>query len=177
MGRPRTWTEDQFRAAVAEASSIAGVVRALNLVPSGSAHGTVARWIATWGLDTSHFHGLGGAWARAKFGTPAPGYKICWRCRQEKPFDAFHRRGDGNQPSCKLCRAELDRARRDKCICGRLKSPNRSRCQACRLGDRPDPRWDISDAEVAWVAGILEGEGCWTRRNSRVGLTGGSPSE
>ena len=32
----------------------------------------------------------------------------------------------------------------------------------------PDPRWEISDAEIAWVAGILEGEGCWTHRNART---------
>lgn len=147
---------------------MAEVARALSLVRSGSTYGTINRWIAALNLDTSHFSGLGSAWASAKFGTPSPGCKICWRCRQEKPLSAFHRRCDGYQPACKACRAELDLARRDRCACGNLKSHNRTRCQACRLSDVPDPRWEISDAEVAWVAGILEGEGCWTRRNSRA---------
>jgi hypothetical protein len=144
VSRPRKWTENQFRSAIAESTSMAEVARALSLVRSGSTYGTINRWIAALNLDTSHFSGLGSAWASAKFGTLAPGCKICWRCRQEKPLSAFHRRGDGYQPACKACRAELDLARRDRCGCGNLKSHNRTRCQACRLSDVPDPRWEIS---------------------------------
>lgn len=38
-------------------------------------------------------------------------------------------------------------------------------CLNCKADDVPASNWRITDAEVAWVAGILEGEGCWTKRN------------
>lgn len=164
MTNHRKWTEDQFRAAVAESTTVAQVTRALHLAPSGSARSTIERWITAWELDTSHFSNLGSAWLRAKYGEPAIGHKICWRCRQERPLGAFHRRGDGHQATCKNCRRELDRARCDLCGCGREKAPQYKHCNSCRLADAPPPRLSITVAELAWVAGILEGEGCWSQR-------------
>jgi hypothetical protein len=37
------------------------------------------------------------------------------------------------------------------------------------MADCAPPREEISEAEVAWVAGILEGEGCWTRKEAQPG--------
>jgi hypothetical protein len=91
--------------------------------------------------------------------------KNCSRCREAKSLTDFHRRGKGLQSVCKTCRAKIDAARKDLCACGQLKSWNRRRCRACSDADVPAPRSDISEAEVAWVAGILEGEGCWTQRS------------
>jgi hypothetical protein len=51
---------------------------------------------------------------------------------------------------------------------GPRKAPQHPRCNACRLADVPLPRLEIAATEVAWVAGILEGEGCWARRRARA---------
>jgi hypothetical protein len=56
----------------------------------------------------------------------------------------------------------------DLCECGARKGSRYSRCFACRYGCADPPRLDITDAEVAWIAGILEGEGCWTTKNGRA---------
>lgn len=169
MASSRKWTEDQLRSAVAESASIAQVMRAIGLVPAGGSYRTVTRYIAALNLDTSHFTGQ--AWIRKHLGPPsAPGRKICGRCRREKSLDDFHRRGGGRHQSvCKICKSDLDRNRKDLCLCGRPKSMNRRQCSACRYENVPDPRYEISDAEVAWVAGILEGEGCWTVSRSTQG--------
>lgn len=36
--------------------------------------------------------------------------KLCTRCKQEKALDAFARRGNGLQSSCKLCKREVNKA-------------------------------------------------------------------
>jgi hypothetical protein len=41
--------------------------------------------------------------------------------------------------------------------------------KTCRYDDVALPRTMISTAETAWVAGILEGEGCWTVSRSTQG--------
>jgi hypothetical protein len=71
--RGRKWSEEQFRQAVAESVSIAQVIRALGLAPSGGSYGTVAHWVATWDLDISHFTGQ--AWVGTRPGGPLPGQK------------------------------------------------------------------------------------------------------
>src|SRR5712691_5575847 len=93
--------------------------------------------------------------------------KTCGRCREEKSLAEFHRRGPrGHQACCKTCRSDIDRQRREPCACGQPKSQTSRRCRACHDADVPPPRLEISAAEVAWVAGILEGEGCWTQRRA-----------
>ena len=134
----------------------------LGLGHSGSSYGTVTRAIASLALDTSHFTGR--SWER--IGDPAPGHKICGKCLREKPLSEFYRRGKGHQSRCKRCH---DDALYDHCACGRRKAARYQRCRSCRDEDRPPPRTDMSDAEVAWIAGVLEGEGCWTRCGTHGG--------
>lgn len=52
----RTWTDDDFRAAVASSTTIAGVLRELGLLGGSK---TVHRHIERLGLDTSHFTMMG----------------------------------------------------------------------------------------------------------------------
>jgi hypothetical protein len=56
VARPRTWTDDDLRVAVAEADTIAAVVRALRLRRGGGTYLTVRSAIERLELDTSHFH-------------------------------------------------------------------------------------------------------------------------
>ena len=35
--------------------------------------------------------------------------KVCNGCKVEKDLSEFHRRGNGHQPICKMCRAALDK--------------------------------------------------------------------
>jgi hypothetical protein len=58
----RTWTDEDLRAAVAEATSIAGVIRALDLTIGGSMYLRIREAIEALDLDTSHFTGQ--AWLR-----------------------------------------------------------------------------------------------------------------
>ena len=59
------------------------------------------------------------------------------------------------------------RTKYDSCECGNRKAKKSRRCAQCRSQDYPPPR-QVTDAEIAWIAGILEGEGCWTRHNGRT---------
>lgn len=63
-GRRSRWTDDQLRAAVAAHRSMAGVLRALGLVPAGGNYEQVHRRIGLLDLDTSHFTGQ--AWIRGR---------------------------------------------------------------------------------------------------------------
>lgn len=56
----------------------------------------------------------------------------------------------------------------DLCSCGRKKNYKAPRCRECSYDLVGPPRESISDAEVAWVAGILEGEGCWSRKSGEI---------
>lgn len=53
----------------------------------------------------------------------------------------------------------------DLCACGARKGNGNVRCNACRLADVIPPL-NPSPAEIGWIAGILEGEGCWTTKQS-----------
>jgi hypothetical protein len=55
----------------------------------------------------------------------------------------------------------------DTCACGNRKAKKNRQCRECHAVDYPEPN-RVSAPEVAWMAGILEGEGCWTTRNSRT---------
>lgn len=55
----RKWTDGQFIEAVAQSNSIAGVIKALGLVPAGGNYATVGNKIKELNLDTSHFTGKG----------------------------------------------------------------------------------------------------------------------
>jgi hypothetical protein len=54
VGRPRSWTDDDLRAAVAQARTWADVCRALELAIGGSTRGQLRRRSAELGLDTRH---------------------------------------------------------------------------------------------------------------------------
>lgn len=56
MGRPRTWSDDQLRTAVAGAESWSQVVSALGIAKGASAFQTVQRHAARLGLDVTHLH-------------------------------------------------------------------------------------------------------------------------
>lgn len=59
MPRMRRWTDAAFTRAVAENASIAGVLRALGLIPSGANYQTVHHTVKRLGLDTTHWTGQG----------------------------------------------------------------------------------------------------------------------
>ena len=56
----------------------------------------------------------------------------------------------------------------DTCDCGNRKAKKSRQCINCHAVDFPDPN-PISEREAAGVAGILEGEGCWTAHTGRKG--------
>lgn len=55
----------------------------------------------------------------------------------------------------------------DACACGKRKAKKSRQCRDCHAVDFPEPNL-VSAPEVAWIAGILEGEGCWTAHNDRT---------
>lgn len=55
MGRPRTWTDEQLRAAVAVSKSYAEVMRRIGIRPQGSCFYDVKGRISELQLDTHHF--------------------------------------------------------------------------------------------------------------------------
>src|SRR5215469_16964141 len=70
---------------------------------------------------------------------------------------------------CMTCK--YVRASRSRCeTCGRKTGQTgRMRCAPCRYG--PDPVLiPMSDTDHAWLAGIVEGEGTFSRPNSQWGL-------
>lgn len=48
------------------------------------------------------------------------------------------------------------------CVCGAAKASHAAVCRRCRIEGHFRARLDITEAEVAWVAGIVEGEGCFS---------------
>lgn len=55
----RKWTDEQFIEAVAQNHSIAGVIKAIGLIPAGGNYVTVNNKIKELNLDISHFTGKG----------------------------------------------------------------------------------------------------------------------
>lgn len=55
----RKWIDEQFIEAVARNNSIAGVIKALGLIPAGGNYATVNNKIKELNLDISHFTGKG----------------------------------------------------------------------------------------------------------------------
>jgi hypothetical protein len=56
----------------------------------------------------------------------------------------------------------------DTCTCGNRKAKKSRQCSDCRAVDFPPPN-QVSESEAGWIAGILEGEGCWTGHGNRNG--------
>lgn len=60
-----------------------------------------------------------------------------------------------------------------RCACGGLKGNGKKQCKTCQRGETA--LRDMSEAEIAWVAGIIEGEGTFAVRNNsawiRVGMS------
>ncbi len=54
----------------------------------------------------------------------------------------------------------------NKCACGNRKASHGKQCRECRAIDYPTPNV-ISPAEAAWIAGIIEGEGCFSPSGDR----------
>lgn len=55
MSRRVRFTEEEFRAAVADSTSISGVLRRLGLRVAGGNHGTVRKYLDLWQVPTDHF--------------------------------------------------------------------------------------------------------------------------
>ena len=55
MGQPYKYTREVLEPLVAEATSVAGVLRLLGLRQNGGSHAHISRTIKKLGLDTSHF--------------------------------------------------------------------------------------------------------------------------
>jgi hypothetical protein len=68
--KPRRWSDDALRSAVASSRCYAQVIRALGLIPAGGNYDHVQRRIRELGLDTSHFTGPG--WNLGSRFTPRP---------------------------------------------------------------------------------------------------------
>lgn len=76
--------------------------------------------------------------------------KRCPKCRVTKPLEDFHRasrRGDGRQPYCKECRAEIDHALYERRV-GRL------------VKRGPRPRRTQGENQGAWLSSLKEGRPC-----------------
>jgi hypothetical protein len=58
-GKPRTWTDEELKAAVATSRSIRAVLRKLGLKVGGGTYVTITKRIADLGLDVTHFTGQG----------------------------------------------------------------------------------------------------------------------
>jgi hypothetical protein len=54
----------------------------------------------------------------------------------------------------------------DTFACGNRKAKKSRQCSDCHAADFPEPN-PVSAPEAAWIAGILEGEGCWTTHAGR----------
>lgn len=72
MARQRKFTDQQLAEAVANETTIAGVLRRLGYNPHGGCYDTVRRYIERLGLDVSHFTHQG--WAKGNKKT-AEGYR------------------------------------------------------------------------------------------------------
>ncbi|MBI5105765.1 MAG: HNH endonuclease [Solirubrobacterales bacterium] len=55
MPRRVRFTEEETRAAVAASRSFSEVLRRLGMRPAGGNHATIKKYVAAWGIDTSHF--------------------------------------------------------------------------------------------------------------------------
>jgi 5-methylcytosine-specific restriction endonuclease McrA len=71
-GKRRPWTQEMFMQAVKASSSIATVLRRLGLRPSTRNYEDVHRYVALFGLDTSHWTGAGHRWGSIAPVCPAP---------------------------------------------------------------------------------------------------------
>lgn len=107
--------------------------------------------------------------------------KRCGSCTQVKGLTEFHRRAaspDGRQHACKVCMIADRRSRYNKggrydrgrryvpCPeCGEDKTPAAALCLACYQARRSGPVNEgtlvTTDEDAAWLAGLLEGEGCF----------------
>lgn len=63
--RSRRWTDEELRAAVAEAQSMHDVIRRLGYIPNGGLFRFVSAHTKLLGLDTSHFSN-GQGWAKGR---------------------------------------------------------------------------------------------------------------
>ncbi len=57
MPKKRTWTEDEFKSAVLDSSSVRQVLDKLGLAPTGGNYKQFHRYVEEFDLDTSHFTG------------------------------------------------------------------------------------------------------------------------
>ena len=107
-GRPRMWTDDDLREAVASSASIAGVLRVIG-VSGGAARRLIERRIGELGLDLSHMTGQ--AWSRGK---KFPG-------RYARPLDEILVRGSTYRWTSHLKQRLIDEGLKEpRCeMCGR----------------------------------------------------------
>lgn len=98
--------------------------------------------------------------------------KRCSLCRSWKPASSgFYRNGKYRQSRCKLCMketaSERNLAQQSPCPgCGVSIWPQSEMCRSCRHPARTE--W--TEVEVAWLAGLFEGEGTWTGAVGRPSL-------
>ncbi len=82
-----TWTEEEFRTAVAESKTIAETARRLNVV----SRSTVRKWVTRWGLDTSHFSGYGHVSHGVRFWRKVDKTPACWLWTDTPNHDGYGR--------------------------------------------------------------------------------------
>jgi hypothetical protein len=76
MARPRTWSDEELAAALAGASTWAGVTRALGVTPGGSAVRCAAGHAMRLGLDVSHLREVPAARPPARPAGPPPAAEL-----------------------------------------------------------------------------------------------------
>lgn len=90
--------------------------------------------------------------------------KNCGKCKKVLPLTSFtinRSKSSGLSDWCRDCNIAHSR---DTCACGESKVKKATKCILCKNGPVPTPN-EMTPAEIAWVAGLLEGEGCWSRRS------------
>ncbi len=102
----RRWTDDELRTAVARSRSLAGVLRALGLVPAGGNYQHVQRRIRALALDVSHLSGR--AWSRGVVLGPRPRVPldqvlVAGRWTSTQALKQRLLRAGLKQPACEMC--------------------------------------------------------------------------
>jgi hypothetical protein len=104
--KQRRWTDEQLRAAVAAARSLARVLRTLGLVAAGGNYESVQRRIHELAVDTSHFTGKG--WNVDLQYQPAPARPLEELLVRDRWISSYHLKG-------RLFRARLKEPKCERC--------------------------------------------------------------
>lgn len=104
--RPRRWTDDDLRNAVAASFSVASTIKKLGLVPAGGNYVQVNQRIADLAIDTSHFKGMGwngGMKLASRYALPLEQVLVAGRATQSYALKKRLFYAALKEPRCELC--------------------------------------------------------------------------